>query len=66
MPTCPKCQRPVDVASDDYTAELAHTDCLADRERALRTARAANAAAWRRAVGYAPKPFHLRPRHRED
>ena len=66
MPTCPICKRPVHVASEDYIAELAHADCLADRERDLRATRAAHAAAWKRAVGYAVRPFHLRPSRRHD
>jgi hypothetical protein len=66
MPKCPICSWPVHVASEDYTAELAHTACLADRERGLRAARAANAAAWRRARSYRVPPFHLGPGPRED
>jgi hypothetical protein len=66
MTTCPICTRPVHVATEDYTAELAHTECLARRERDRRATRAASAAAWRRACSYRVPPFHLRPRPRED
>jgi len=65
MTTCPICKLPVHVATEDYSAELAHTECLARRDRGLRATRLANAAAWRRAKSYAVPPFHLRPRSRQ-
>lgn len=66
MPTCPICKLPVHVATQDYTTELTHADCCTRRDRDLRTTRAANAAAWKRAVSYRVPPFHLRPRPRQD